>query len=133
MKCLKTSLVNRAYCVKIFKYFLLTAILIVLITIYLIFAQLSQDKSFGNKVARVLDIVNKKPLQEDPEPEDLNHIGGEDNIEENLDGEEDGWVEDPDSKILDAKVMKKGNHKLVIVDIPNPKAKWMNPGHQDED
>lgn len=39
----------------------------------------------------------------------------------------DEWVEDPDSDIMDAKVLKKGNKRLVIVDMPNPKARWRKP------
>ena len=39
----------------------------------------------------------------------------------------DGWIEDKNEKIMDAKVMKKGDKKLIIVDMPNPKARWARP------
>ena len=28
---------------------------------------------------------------------------------------------------MDAKVMRKGDQKLIIVDVPNPKQRWMKP------
>ena len=28
---------------------------------------------------------------------------------------------------MDAKVMKKGDKKLIIVDMPNPKERWLKP------
>ena len=34
---------------------------------------------------------------------------------------------DKDEKIMDAKVMRKGDQKLIIVDVPNPKQRWMKP------
>ena len=42
-------------------------------------------------------------------------------------------MEDPENKIMDAKVMRKGQKKLVIVDIPNPKARWVRPNHESND
>jgi len=39
----------------------------------------------------------------------------------------DEWVEDPDSDIMDAKVMKRGDKRLIIVDLPDPKARWRKP------
>lgn len=93
-------------------------------------SSLSQDKSFGNKVARVLEIVSEKPLsQEDPEnsenSDEEGHEDGEDEMDE--------WVEDPDDSRMDAKVMKKGQQKMIIVDLPNPKAKWIKPNHEEDD
>ena len=35
--------------------------------------------------------------------------------------------QDKDEKIMDAKVMRKGDQKLIIVDVPNPKQRWMKP------
>ena len=34
-------------------------------------------------------------------------------------------LQDSKEKIMDAKVMKKGDKKLIIVDMPDPKAKWI--------
>ena len=45
----------------------------------------------------------------------------------------DEWVEDPDDSRMDAKVMKKGQQKMIIVDLPNPKAKWIKPNHEEDD
>lgn len=133
-------LVSRAPCVKIAKYSLLTALLLALTLLYFVIAQFSQDKSFGNKVSRVLQIINEKSS----EGGDLGNI----NIEEKLavDREEkegdvrldtgsEDWeeVDDPDNRIMDAKVMKKGEQKLIIVDMPNPKARWVKPEHNNNE
>ena len=133
-------LVSRAPCVKIAKYSLLTALLLALTLLYFVIAQFSQDKSFGNKVSRVLQIINEKSS----EGGDLGNI----NIEEKLavDREEkegdvrldtgsEDWeeVDDPDNRIMDAKVMKKGEQKLIIVDMPNPKARWVKPEHKNNE
>ena len=133
-------LVSRAPCVKIAKYSLLTALLLALTLLYFVIAQFSQDKSFGNKVSRVLQIINEKSI----EGGDLGNI----NIEEKLavDREEkegdvrpdtgsEDWeeVDDPDNRIMDAKVMKKGEQKLIIVDMPNPKARWVKPEHKNNE
>lgn len=104
-------------------------------------AHLSQDKSFGNKVSRVLQIISEKSGEGEG---DL----GNSNIEENpivdreekerdvrSDTESEDWeeVEDPKHQIMDAKVMKKGQQKLIIVDIPNPKERWVKPEHESND
>ena len=34
---------------------------------------------------------------------------------------------DESAGIMDAKVMKKGDKKLIIVDMPNPKERWLKP------
>ena len=51
------------------------------------------------------------------------------------DNESEDWeeVKDPSQQIMDAKVMKKGQQKLVIVDIPNPKERWVKPEHEKKD
>ena len=36
-------------------------------------------------------------------------------------------LKDPDEKIMDAKVLRKGEKKLIVVDLPNPKGRWMKP------
>ena len=131
-------LVSRAPCVKIAKYSLLTALLLALTLLYFVIAHFSQDKSFGNKVSRVLQIINEKSS----EGGDLGNI----NIEEKLavDREEkegdvrsdtgsEDWEEVEDNRIMDAKVMKKGQQKLIIVDLPNPKARWVKPEHESND
>ena len=139
-KFFKTLLVSRAPCVKIAKYSLLTALLLALTLLYFVMAQFSQDKSFGNKVSRVLQIINEKSS----EGGDLRNI----NIEEKLavdreekegdvrpDAGSEDWeeVDDPDNRIMDAKVMKKGEQKLIIVDMPNPKARWVKPEHKNNE
>ena len=50
---------------------------------------------------------------------DLNEVGNE--------TESDEWKEDKNEKIMDAKVMKKGDKKLIVVEMPNPKARWGRP------
>ena len=37
---------------------------------------------------------------------------------------------DPDEKVMDAKVLRKGDKKLIIVEAPNPKEKWLQ--HEDQ-
>ena len=46
---------------------------------------------------------------------------------EETDKKAEEWVEDPDSDIMDAKVMRKGDKKLIIVDMPDPRARWRKP------
>ena len=41
--------------------------------------------------------------------------------------ETDEWKEDENEKIMDAKVMRKGDKKLIVVEMPNPKARWGRP------
>ena len=127
---------SRAYCVKTIKISVFLFLVISLLSVYFLLSSLSQDKSFGNKVARVLEIVNEgPPSQEDPE-----NIGDEGTLEnsdeeghEEGEDEVDEWVEDPDDNRMDAKVMKKGQQKMIIVDLPNPKAKWIKPNHEEDD
>ena len=138
-KYFKTLSVSRAHCVKIAKNSLLIALLLALTLLYFVIAQLSQDKSFGNKVSRVLQIITEKS------GEGEEHLG---NIEENpvvereeqepdvrADTKSEDWeeVDDPKHQIMDAKVMKKGQQKLIIVDIPNPKERWVKPEHESND
>ena len=87
----------------------------------------------GNKVARVVDAVLQKEetdvkgnsndtINDDSKEEELIQ-----DMDDNQDVPADGWIEDKDEKIMDAKVMKKGDKKLIIVDMPNPKARWARP------
>ena len=39
-------------------------------------------------------------------------------------------VKDPNEKVMDAKVLRKGDKKLIIVEAPNPKEKWLQ--HEDQ-
>jgi len=41
---------------------------------------------------------------------------------------EEKWVEDTEQNIMDAKVMKKGNKKMIIVDLPEGGNRWRRPG-----
>ena len=135
---------------KIAKYSLLSGLLLALTLLYFVIAQFSQDKSFGNKVSRVLQIINEKSIEgdlgnindeENPDP-------GNNNIEEKPavdrdekegddgpESESEDWEEvvDPANRIMDAKVMKKGQQKIIIVDVPNPKARWVKPEHESND
>ena len=107
--------------------------------LYFVIAQFSQDKSFGNKVSRVLQIINEKSIEGDLGNINIEEKAAVDREEKEADvtsdtGSED-WeeVEDPDNRIMDAKVMKKGQQKLIIVDLPNPKARWVKPEHESND
>ena len=124
---------SRAYCVKTIKISIFLLLVFSLISVYLLFSRLSQDKSFGNKVARVLKFVNEESLRQD----DLENNNDEETLETSHDqGEEDEvdeWVEDPDNNMMDAKVMNKGQQKMIIVDLPNPKAKWIKSNHEEDD
>ena len=86
------------------------------------------EENTGNKVARVVDLVQDKEngdmVEEEKIKENQKYNGEED---ENIEVPVDEWVEDKDEKIMDAKVMKKGDKKLIIVDMPNPKARWVRP------
>ena len=99
-----------------------------LASISFILSHLAQDKSFGNKVARVLELVNEETQQDDLEnvDDDKDPVPGVE-VEEEKEEENEGddWVEDLDNRIMDAKVMKKGKQKMIIVDLPNPKGKWV--------
>ena len=135
---------------KIAKYSLLSGLLLALTLLYFVIAQVSQDKSFGNKVSRVLHIINEKSIEgnlgnindeENPDPEnnDIEEKPAVDSDEKEGDdgpeSESEDWeeVEDPKHKIMDAKVMKKGQQKIIIVDVPNPKARWVKPEHESND
>ena len=58
-------------------------------------------------------VVVDEPLER-PDPEEAKEV----------EGGGDKWVEDPESDIMDAKVMRKGKQKLIIVDMPDPAARW---------
>ena len=131
-KYFKTLAVSRAHCVKIAKNSLLIALLLGLTLLYFVVAQLSQDKSFGNKVSRVLQIISEKSVEkENINIEEKPAADSEEEGERSDTGSED-WeeVNDPEHKIMDAKVVKKGKQKLIIVDIPNPKERWVKPEHE---
>ena len=142
--------VSRAHCVKIAKYSLLSGLLLALTLLYFVIAQVSQDKSFGNKVSRVLQIINEKSKEGDlgnindeekPDPgnSDIEEKPAVDSDEKEGDdrpeSESEDWeeVDDPANRIMDAKVMKKGQQKIIIVDVPNPKARWVKPEHESND
>ena len=135
---------------KIAKYSLLSGLLLALTLLYFVIAQFSQDKSFGNKVSRVLHIINEKSIEgnlgnindeENPDPEnnDIEEKPAVDSDEKEGDdgpeSESKDWEEvvDPANRIMDAKVMKKGQQKIIIVDVPNPKARWVKPEHESND
>ena len=135
---------------KIAKYSLLSGLLLALTLLYFVIAQFSQDKSFGNKVSRVLQIINEKSRkgdlgnindEENPDPEnnDIEEKPAVDSDEKEGDdgpeSESEDWEEvvDPANRIMDAKVMKKGQQKIIIVDVPNPKARWVKPEHESND
>ena len=135
---------------KIAKYSLLSGLLLALTLLYFVIAQFSQDKSFGNKVSRVLQIINEKSIEgdlgnindeENPDPEnnDIEEKPAVDSDEKEGDdgpeSESEDWEEvvDPANRIMDAKVMKKGQQKIIIVDVPNPKARWVKPEHESND
>ena len=131
---------SRAFCVKTAKKSLLIALVLSLTLVYFLIAQLSQDKSWGNKVSRVLQILNEKSIEGDIGNINIDEQSVVDREEEGEEKREDvrsdnteseDWVEveDPKQKIMDAKVMKKGHQKLIIVDIPNPKERWVKPEH----
>ena len=136
----KTLSVSRSFCVKTAKKSLLIALVLSLTFLYFLIAQLSQDKSWGNKVSRVLQILNEKSVEGDlgninideqpvADREEEGEEKREDVRSDNTESEDWVEVEDPKQKILDAKVMKKGQQKLIIVDIPNPKERWVKPEH----
>ena len=135
---------------KIAKYSLLSGLLLALTLLYFVIAQFSQDKSFGNKVSRVLQIINEKSRKGDLGNinDEENPDSGNNNIEEKPavdsdekegddgpESESEDWEEvvDPANRIMDAKVMKKGQQKIIIVDVPNPKARWVKPEHESND
>ena len=135
---------------KIAKYSLLSGLLLALTLLYFVIAQFSQDKSFGNKVSRVLQIINEKSRkgdlgnindEENPDPgnNDIEEKPAVDSDEKEGDdgpeSESEDWEEvvDPANRIMDAKVMKKGQQKIIIVDVPNPKARWVKPEHESND
>ena len=131
---------SRGFCVKTAKKSLLIALVLSLTFLYFLIAQLSQDKSWGNKVSRVLQILNEKSIEGDlgninideqpvADREEEGEEKREDVRSDNTESEDWVEVEDPKQKILDAKVMKKGQQKLIIVDIPNPKERWVKPEH----
>ena len=107
-----------------------------LASISFILSHLAQDKSFGNKVARVLELVNEETQQDDLEnvDDDKDPVPGVE-VEEEKEEENEGddWVEDLDNQMMDAKVMKKGKQKMIIVDLPNPKGKWVKQNHEAND
>ena len=136
--------VSRAHCVKIAKKSLLIALLLALTLLYCVIAQLSQAKSFGNKVSRVLQILSEKSIEgdlgnniniEEKPVVDIEEKEKEKEVDVISDTESEDWeeVEDPKHKIMDAKVMKKGQQKLIIVDLPNPKERWVKPKHESND
>ena len=100
-----------------------------LASISFILSHLAQDKSFGNKVARVLELVNEENQQDEKDP--VPGVEVEEEKEEENEG--DDWVEDLDNQMMDAKVMKKGKQKMIIVDLPNPKGKWVKQNHEAND
>ena len=134
-KYFKTLSVSRAHCVVIAKKSLLIGLVLALSLLYFTIAQLSQDKSWGNKVSRVLQIINEKSIEGDLGDIHIEekHVVDREEKEKDVrsDTESEDWVEveDPNQKIMDAKVMKKGQQKLIIVDIPNPKERWVKPEH----
>ena len=122
--------VRRPACVRCVRWVLGTVFLCVLVMIYLMLAKLSAEEQTVNKAARVVDLVlykeNEELIEEKNENETSNELVPEDEKENKHDKVEvpvDGWIEDKDEKIMDAKVMKKGDKKLIIVDMPNPKAR----------
>ena len=103
-----TMLVSRALCVRLVR---LASIGLGLAAL-LLSVQLDSTSSTGNKVVRVAaKLVENKT--------DLKEVGNE--------TETDEWKEDKNEKIMDAKVMRKGDKKLIVVEMPNPKARWGRP------
>merc|ERR1711862_415053 len=112
------------------------------------------EKTHQNKIGRVQEVVDKSDdtidnsdfaLDEDPVQDEFKGAEEEDQgdskqlikaveeIEENNkqevanleeDSQDDTWHEDKEEKIMDAKVMRKVDQKLIIVDVPNPKQRW---------
>ena len=139
VKYFKTLSVSRAHCVKIVKYSALIGLVVALALLYVLIAHLSQDKSFGNKVSRVLRIISEESIEGDLgniNIEEKPVVAREEKEEEvRSDSGSEDWeeVKDPNQQIMDAKVMKKGQQKLIIVDMPNPKERWVKQEHEKKD
>ena len=67
-------------------------------------------------------VRKKRNIEAEPEEEEVN--------EENK-AKDDEWVEVKDDSMMDAKVMKRGKQRMVIIDMPNPKAMWMKKNNDD--
>eukprot|EP00090_Calanus_glacialis_P029298 TRINITY_DN47031_c0_g1_i1.p1 TRINITY_DN47031_c0_g1~~TRINITY_DN47031_c0_g1_i1.p1 ORF type:complete len:138 (+),score=42.51 TRINITY_DN47031_c0_g1_i1:23-415(+) len=126
--------VRRPACVRCVRWVLGTVSLCGLVMIYLMLAKLSAEEKAVNKAARVVDLVlykeNEGLIEEEDGNATLNELvpkEEEENKHDKVEVPADEWVEDKDEKIMDAKVMKKGDKKLIIVDMPNPKARWARP------
>ena len=89
-----------------------------------------------NKVEKVADAMSddddflplEEPFIENKKADKvLEEDGDMEDVKDEDEDQADEWIEDTDEKIMDAKVMKKGDKKLIIVDLPNPKARWLQP------
>jgi len=119
------------------------------VLIYLDFVEIPEsleEKKWKNRVEKVSQAILKEQMEEgqglameeDLEADEEGEDDDEGEVEEgeggtmegganNGDKKPDGWVENPDSDIMDAKVMKRGDKRLIIVDMPDPKARWRKP------
>lgn len=113
-----------------------------------------EEKRWKNRVEKVSQAILKDQMEEAVDKgDDEQDEGDEDDEEGEVDEKREGglieaeanigekkadegevernnadeWVEDPDSDIMDAKVMKRGDKRLIIVDLPDPKARWRKP------
>ena len=127
--------VRRAVCIRCVKWVLGTVFLCMLLTFYLILARMTAEDGGVNKVAKVVDLVVYKESEVIPGEETEDNIESDALVNEEEEAPEkedikipaDGWIEDKEEKIMDAKVMRNGNKKLIIVDLPNPKDRWVRP------
>ena len=126
---------------------ILLLILPAMLLVYLDLFELGEvDREWRNKVEKVSQAIQSDQVKEKEEfnvddiEEAIDHPesevkkldkedGGIKNLEEEkVEAKEDEWVEDKDQKeMMDAKVMRRGDKKLIIVDMPDPGRMWRKP------